>query len=315
MTARFPKIVAVMALCWALACGAGCAVRKGETGSAGPVPGTSLSPAPSPSSAVEPSPYPSAQASVQPSPIGSPSALQEQRDTPLAGSRPPDDTEERGEGLYGPPEADKVAYLTFDDGPSAQTEPILNQLARYGVKATFFVTGKDSESHKALYRRIAAEGHRFGNHTYSHDYSQLYRNPDAFLEDVRKLDRFLEETVGQRMDILRFPGGSNTRLGRRKGSPWIMPELVKRVRAEGYQYFDWNVTSTDAAQAVQPKADIVSSVLSLARGKERIIVLMHDVSAKTTTVEALPEVIRGLQKMGFRFDVLNKNSFTTQFLK
>lgn len=209
----------------------------------------------------------------------------------------------------------KIAYLTFDDGPSVQTEPILATLHRFGIKATFFVTGHDTEQSKTLYRRIAEEGHRFGNHTFSHDYTKLYRNADIFMEDVRRLDRFLLETVGQTTDILRFPGGSNTRLGRKKGQPWIMPQLVKRVQVEGYQYFDWNVSSTDAAQAVQPKKDIVASVLSAARERRKIIVLMHDVNVKTTTVEALPEVIRGLQQMGFSFETLRKDSFTSQFLK
>lgn len=231
------------------------------------------------------------------------------------GSPPSYSADEAPAPTAGPPAPDRIAYLTFDDGPSGNTDAILKLLRQYGVHATFFVTGKESEGDKDLYRRMAAEGHKLGNHTFSHDYAKLYREPAAFMEDVRKLDRFLVETVGQGSDILRFPGGSNTRLGRRKGQAWIMPELVRRVKAEGYQYFDWNVTSTDAAQAVQPKADIISSVMALARGKERIIVLMHDVTAKTTTVEALPEIIRGLQSMGFRFATLDKQAFTTQFLK
>jgi peptidoglycan/xylan/chitin deacetylase (PgdA/CDA1 family) len=209
----------------------------------------------------------------------------------------------------------KVAYLTFDDGPSIQTEPILAILREYGIKATFFVNGHDTEEAKSLYRQIDKEGHRLGNHTYSHDYAKIYQSEDAFMEDVRRLERLLEETVGHSTDILRFPGGSNTRLGRKKGQTWIMPRLVKRVEEEGFQYFDWNVSSTDAAQAVQPKSDIVSSVLSLAKDRKKIIVLMHDVNVKTTTVEALPEVICGLKEQGFRFDTLDKQAFTTQFLK
>ncbi|MNC33442.1 Bifunctional xylanase/deacetylase precursor [compost metagenome] len=94
-----------------------------------------------------------------------------------------------------------------------------------------------------------------------------------------------------------------------------MPRLVRRVQQEGYQYFDWNVSSTDAAQAVQPKAEIVNAVLSAAAKKPAVIVLMHDARGKTTTVEALPEVIRGLREMGFRFDVLHKDSFAVHFLE
>lgn len=217
--------------------------------------------------------------------------------------------------VAGPPLPDKIAYLTFDDGPSGHTDVILDILRESGVKATFFVIGQESERAITLYKRMSEEGHKLGNHTYSHDYAKLYRNPDVFMQDVRKLEAFLQTHAGQKPDILRFPGGSNTRLGRRRGQAWLMPQMVKRVKAEGYQYFDWNVSSTDAAQAVQPKADIVANVLASAKGKDRAIVLMHDVTAKITTVEALPEVITGLKQQGFRFDTLKKDSFTTQFLK
>jgi peptidoglycan-N-acetylglucosamine deacetylase len=214
-----------------------------------------------------------------------------------------------------PDQEGKIAYLTFDDGPSPLTELILGTLKKYGVKATFFVTGSGVEKHGDIYIRIAREGHKLGNHTYSHDYRKLYRSAEDFMEDVRKLDRYLLEATGQRTDLIRFPGGSNIRSGRRKGQAWIMPQLAKRVQEEGYQYFDWNVSSTDAAQAVQPKKTIVRSVLTSAREKDKIIVLMHDAAGKTTTADALPEVIRGLQKQGFRFDVLHKDVFTVQFLK
>lgn len=317
MAAGIPRIVAVTMLVCAVACAGGCAGSKGSAGGKigelEPEVRKEAVPAAGRGS-------PGTRGSAEPAVIPAPTSgsvpgitMTEPEDAPST-DQPPDF---RGpeQAVFGPPEAVKIAYLTFDDGPSGQTEKILELLGRYGVKATFFVTGKDTEHAKALYKRIAGEGHGLGNHTYSHDYTKLYRNADVFMEDVRRMDRFLRETVGRGTDILRFPGGSNTRLGRKKGQAWIMPELVKKVRAEGYQYFDWNVTSTDAAQTVQPKSDIVSSVLSLARGKERVIVLMHDISSKTTTVEALPEVIRGLKEQGFRFKTLTKGSFTTQFLQ
>lgn len=209
----------------------------------------------------------------------------------------------------------RVAYLTFDDGPSGLTPQILDILRRENIRATFFVSGAGLEKHGELVRRLAAEGHGLGNHTYSHDYVRLYRNEDAFMEDVRKLDRALLELTGMTTELIRFPGGSNTRLGKVKGGAWMMPRLVKRVQQEGFQYFDWNVSSTDAAQAVQPKEEIVGAVLSAAAKKESIIVLMHDAGGKITTAEALPEVIRGLREMGFRFDVLHKEGFAVHFLE
>ncbi|WP_438447874.1 polysaccharide deacetylase family protein [Gorillibacterium sp. sgz5001074] len=316
MTPRIPRLwtVTAAAILAASFLVSGCGREGASSGNSG-----GASPSPSGASADQSMPAPAAdQAEADPSPAAGSGLAPGSSGTQTVPVEPDvgaSGADAQREPAAGPPEADRIAYLTFDDGPSGNTESILRILRESGIKATFFVTGKESETDKELYRRIAAEGHKLGNHTYTHDYTKLYKEPGAFMEDVRRLDRFLQETVGQGSDILRFPGGSNTRLGRRKGEPWIMPQLVKRVRAEGYQYFDWNVTSTDAAQAVQPKADIISSVMALARGKERIIVLMHDVTVKKTTVEALPEVIRGLKDMGFRFAALDKQSFTTQFLK
>ena len=210
--------------------------------------------------------------------------------------------------------APRTAYLTFDDGPSGLTPQVLSILRRENIRATFFVTGAGVEQHRELIQQMAAEGHVLGNHTYSHDY-RLYRSEAAFMEDVHKLDRALLELTGSAPELLRFPGGSNTRLGRAKGTPWMLPRLVRRVQEEGYQYFDWNVSSTDAAQAVQPKEEIVGAVLSAAANKNSAIVLMHDARGKTTTVEALPEVIRGLRKLGFRFEVLHKDSRAVHFLE
>ncbi|WP_171643102.1 polysaccharide deacetylase family protein [Paenibacillus phytorum] len=209
----------------------------------------------------------------------------------------------------------KIAYLTFDDGPSESTSKILHILKRFGVTATFFVVGADTSEGRALYKQIVAEGHALGNHTYSHDYNRIYKSPEAFMKDVRRLDQLLEETVGYRPDILRFPGGSNNHLSWKPGGRGIMSKVASVAKKEGYQYFDWNVSSTDAAAPVQDREMIIDSVLSASRGKKSIIVLMHDNTYKTTTLEALPIVIKKLQAAGFHFEKLKKSSFTFQFLE
>lgn len=213
------------------------------------------------------------------------------------------------------PSPNKVAYLTFDDGPSESTRDILRILQNFGVKATFFVVGTETAEGKSLYREIVAGGHALGNHTFTHDYNRIYKSTEAFMKDVRKLDQLLEETVGYRPDILRFPGGSNNHLSRKSGGRGIMNRLAGKVQEEGYQYFDWNVSSTDAAAPVQDRDLIIDSVVSATRGKKSVIVLMHDNTYKKTTLEALPVVIRKLRAAGFRFDKLQKSSFTFQFLE
>jgi peptidoglycan/xylan/chitin deacetylase (PgdA/CDA1 family) len=212
------------------------------------------------------------------------------------------------------PVGNKIAYLTFDDGPSNSTRKILHILKTYGVTATFFVIGTETSEGKSIYKEIATAGHALGNHTYSHNYNRIYKSPEAFMKDVHKLDQLLEETVGYRPDILRFPGGSDNHLSRKSGGKGVMRKVAAEVKAQGYQYFDWNVSSTDAAAPVQDRDMIIDSVLSASKGKKRIIVLMHDNTYKTTTLEALPIVIRRLKAAGFRFEKLQKSSFTFQFL-
>ena len=100
----------------------------------------------------------------------------------------------------------KVVFLTFDDGPSENTGELLDMLNEYDAKGTFFTTLHDNDNAKAMYRRIANEGHTLANHTSSHDYS-LYNNPDAFLADVDELDQYQKTITGlaETSHVFRFP--------------------------------------------------------------------------------------------------------------
>lgn len=205
----------------------------------------------------------------------------------------------------------KIAYLTFDDGPSGNTSKILDILKEKNIPATFFVVG--NQKMKNTYKRIVDDGHTIGNHTYGHDYKGIYKTTEAFFADVDKLNDLLEETTGQRSKILRFPGGSNNTVSRHAGGQGIMNIMTEAVIGEGYRYFDWNVDSQDAAKSKQSKDVIVKSVLSGANHTNQAVILMHDAPAKTTTVDALPEIIDGLTKKGFIFKGLDMDVPKVQF--
>lgn len=206
----------------------------------------------------------------------------------------------------------KIAYLTFDDGPSKNTEKILGILREKNVKATFFVNGYPSK--KDLYKQIVNDGHTLGNHTYSHNYAKVYSSVDEFFKDMNKLNDFLEEVTGVRPSIVRFPGGSNNTISHQYGGTKIMNKIVSKVVESGYQYFDWNVSSRDAEKRTQDKNVIIHSVLEGAKYKNKAVILLHDLDPKTTTVEALPEIIDELTKQGFVFDALDENSYAPHFL-
>ncbi|MFT5871469.1 MAG: peptidoglycan/xylan/chitin deacetylase (PgdA/CDA1 family) [Clostridium sp.] len=206
----------------------------------------------------------------------------------------------------------KIAYLTFDDGPSNNTLQILKILKQYDIKATFFVNGHPNL--KYLYKQISDDGHALANHTYSHDYKNIYASPENFINDVKKLDEFLTEITGKQSNhIIRYPGGSNNTISCNYGGIQIMNTIIKQMNMTDYKYFDWNVDSTDASAFCQKKDKIVQAVLTQSSQKKHPVILLHDLNPKTTTVQALPEIIEGLKNQGFIFDVLSKNIYAPQF--
>ena len=198
-----------------------------------------------------------------------------------------------------------VCYLTFDDGPSDNTLRILNILKKYNIEATFFVTGTGVNSY---IRNIHEEGHAIGLHTNSHRYDLIYTSAEAYFTDLEAISNLVCNLTGIRSQIVRFPGGSSNTISANhcKG---IMTDLVKRLPEMGYSYYDWNVSSGDANGNKIPKEELTQNVLTQAKGKSSICVLMHDNAAKKTTVEALPLMIEGLVEMGFRFEAITPGTY------
>ncbi len=209
----------------------------------------------------------------------------------------------------------RTAYLTFDDGPSTNTLHILNILREHNVPATFFVVGNESDFARRVYQRIVNEGHVLGNHTYSHDYEKIYQSADAFMQDVIRMQDFLENTTGSRPEVFRFPAGSNNQVHRQvqTENPYIMVEILEALREEGLQYFDWNVSSTDAAAVTLETEFIIENTLYNMGGRRNAILLFHDSTPKTSTVEALPEIIQSLKEQGYTFKSLSPDSFYVHF--
>ena len=203
------------------------------------------------------------------------------------------------------PSGEKVCYLTFDDGPSKNTPLILDILKNYNAKATFFVI---NSADICYIQRIHDEGHTVGLHTASHNYAQLYSSTDAYFNDLKQISDKVESIIGIRPTVMRFPGGSSNKVSA-KYCKGIMTQLVTLVQEKGYSYFDWNVSSGDADSTTPSYTYIRNNVLNNARNKNSICVLMHDAAAKTTTVQALPEIIEGLTNMGYRLEALTPEAY------
>jgi len=195
----------------------------------------------------------------------------------------------------------KQAFLTFDDGSSEYTRDILQVLAKYNIKATFFVNGTHLVAPKTINQEIVAAGHALANHTFTHNYSNIYASPEAFLADVNQLEELLIKETGLTTRILRFPGGSNNTVADKNG-PGTMDAIKAAVTEKGYVFYDWNVYPGDSDT---PPQIMVQRALSQATGKETAIILLHDHRKRPETLQALPKMIEGLQAQGFKFYALN----------
>ncbi|HKM04707.1 MAG TPA: polysaccharide deacetylase family protein [Lachnospiraceae bacterium] len=186
----------------------------------------------------------------------------------------------------------RKVYLTFDDGPSSNTASILDILEEYGVKATFFVVGKEEKQFLLLYQRIVEDGHTLGMHSYSHKYKDIYATVESFADDLIKLQDYLFEITGVKCTLYRFPGGSSNTV-----SNVEMKELIQCLKENGIMYFDWNISSKDATSPSLTTRQIADNVINSIKDYKNAVVLLHDSADKNTTVEALPIIIERILEM------------------
>lgn len=203
---------------------------------------------------------------------------------------------------------EKIAFLTFDDGTSTTVTPkILKILSKYGVKATFFLTGRNIENGgvtaKDLVKDIFEQGHAIGNHSYSHEYKTLYPgrelNLTNFLADFKKTDQLLQEIIGEGFStrVIRCPGGFMS---------WKnMSQLREYMNENNMVSIDWNALSKDAEGVKKTASQLLYNVIETVEGKDIVVILMHDTYGKEETVKALPSIIEYLQTNGYEFKSLS----------
>ena len=188
-------------------------------------------------------------------------------------------------------------YIVVADDFS-NTPAILDILKERGIHATFYVIGSMAEAHPDVLKRIFAEGHAIGNHSYSHRYDILYPNKENFLEEIVHTDEVIYNILGVRPLIVRAPGGA---------ASMFKPGYSAMLKENGYVNHDWNVSSEDATGNNVSVQKILGSISYTCanRPKDRgAIVLMHSKDGKETTVEALPAIIDMLEGAGFSFGVM-----------
>ena len=196
----------------------------------------------------------------------------------------------------------KVIYLTFDDGPGKYTAQLLDVLAKYDVKATFFVV---NSGYSGTMQRIVREGHSIGIHSATHDYITIYASEDAYFADLEKMQGIIESNTGVRTWLMRFPGGSSNTVS--SFNEGIMTRLTAAVEERGYRYFDWNVSSGDAGETKSTN-QVYKNVISGVQKRDVSIVLQHD--SKSYSVAAVEKIIQWGLENGYTFLPLDMTSPT-----
>lgn len=176
--------------------------------------------------------------------------------------------------------------LTFDDGPSPDTERILDILAEHNLRAAFFMVGRYVERFPQTARRVGAEGHEIGNHSYSHPI-YLYRSPRETRQQLERAQAVITETTGKRPKLARPPCGVRT------------PAYFAAARSLGLRTVQWDVAGFDWKQRSAEK--IARDVLNRVRAGS--IILLHDGDSegkhdRKDTVAALSLIIEGVRERG-----------------
>ena len=179
-------------------------------------------------------------------------------------------------------EDERGVYLTFDDGPTpGVTEWILQTLDRYDAKATFFVLGKNAEMYPDLYQRILDEGHKVGNHTYSHQ-KGLRMSLERYVEDID----FASDLV--QSNLFRPPYARVTR------------SQIRAV-AQRYKIVMWDLVTRDYSKRLNGP-QVLEIVKKYVRNGS--IITFHDsIKSEKNMKYALPRAIEWLKEQGYEFKV------------
>lgn len=196
----------------------------------------------------------------------------------------------------------KKVYLTFDDGPSKNTEKVLDVLKEYNAVATFFVIGDSStDEYGEVFERMIDEGHAIGLHCSCHSYNSIYKDTSSCITSILDERDYLLDRFEIESNLCRLPGGSaNIYIQDRQ-------TIIDTLHSEGIKLYDWNVSAEDSV-GVPTAEGIMESVFPTVYDYEEPIILLHDGVVNNITVEALPEILEKLTEYGYEFATLEERN-------
>ena len=186
----------------------------------------------------------------------------------------------------------KVAYLTFDDGLNSKVTPIiLDILKQNEVKATFFIVGNTIEKNKSLLKRMFAEGHSIGNHTYTHIKENIYNSAAGLRLEIDKTNDAIFNAIGITTRLFRPP----------YGGPYVRKAEFQEV-LKPFNTMLWNVDSGDSKALNISRYTILNNIKNQVRNKKSVVIIMHDSGTHMETALALPDIIKHLKDNGFMIE-------------
>ena len=193
----------------------------------------------------------------------------------------------------------KAVYLTFDDGPIPEATPfVLETLARYGIKATFFVVGDNVHKYPEVFRQVVAAGHRIGNHTYNHigGFRWLSRN---YLRNTKKAQEEIEKWIVQSECTMH----SNSLPLFRPPHGWMRPLQYQVIRRKNYRIIMWDVVTRDYSRRLTAE-EVLDNVKHYTRNGS--IITFHDSLRSIDKLhKILPEALEWLIEQGYEFRVFD----------
>jgi len=197
-------------------------------------------------------------------------------------------------------------YLTFDDGPSKNTEKALDTLKKHNVQGTFFVIGQTGDYELSLYRRIIDEGHALGLHSYTHKTKKIYASAADYIADFERLRDWIFESTGTSPKFCRMVGGSKSSLC----STAARTQIVEYFSSNGYACYDWDIDPCDSCSYTLAADAIADNVIRAAKKKpnQDLVILMHDDVLRKTLPGALDIIIPYFKEQGYELGVLGADT-------
>ncbi|MBE7055703.1 MAG: hypothetical protein E7392_06295 [Ruminococcaceae bacterium] len=196
----------------------------------------------------------------------------------------------------------KIAYITFDDGPTLNTPDIVKTLEEYNAKATFFVLEERIVMYPDFIKQIEHSGSALGLHGVSHS-EAIYYTATSPLEEMEKTNKALKSVLGKGSKLVRVPFGSSYRLTKQQA------DILKK---NGYIIWDWNVDPRDSVGTIIPEKVMANLRRDLIRCTTSPVILLHD---RKSTAKLLPHILKYLSDEGYTMMPISEKQTAYNFVK